>query len=47
MPTSSNFNDFYRPPYTLPLINAIPPLSTNVINDDNISSSTTLKFNSN
>ena len=44
--TSLNFNNFYRPPYTLPLINAVPPSSTNVINDDDISSSTTSKLDS-
>jgi hypothetical protein len=35
------------PRYTLPLINAIPPLSTNVIKDDNIPYSTISKLNSN
>ena len=45
--TSLNFNNFYCPPYTLPLINAIPHSSTNIINDDDTSSSTTSKLNSN
>ena len=44
--TSSNFNDVYRPPNTLPLINAMPPLSTNVINDDDTPSPTTSKLDS-
>ena len=34
-------------PLYLPLINIIPPLSTIVINDDNISSSAISKLNSN
>ena len=33
-----NFNDFCTPPTTLPLINAMPPLSTNIIEDDDTSS---------
>jgi hypothetical protein len=44
---SLNLNDFYCPLYTLLLINATPPLSTNVINNDDISSSTTSKLDFN
>ena len=38
--------DFYHPPYTLPLINAMPTLSTNIIDDDDTSSSTIPKLDS-
>jgi len=38
---------FTTPSYTLPIINALPPLSTNAINDDNILSSAISKLNSN
>jgi hypothetical protein len=37
--TSFNFDDFHNPPYTHPLINAMPPSSTIVIEDDDTSSS--------
>ena len=36
----------FTTPYTLPLINAMPPLSTNVIDDDDTSSSAISELNS-
>jgi len=39
--------NFYTPLYTLPLIKAMPASSTNVIKNDNISSSAISELNSN
>jgi hypothetical protein len=42
-----NFNNFYHPFYILPLINAVPPLFTNIIDNNNTFSSAISKFNFN
>ena len=42
-----HFDDFLTPPNTLPLINAISPLSINVINNNDISFFAISKLNFN